>query len=310
MVAGIERGWGYGLRKPVASFAGKRTLTSARYSIVLGLLLNVSAAVAMDLGSGFATEVAGTEPGSSPTVEGTRPATPDVLIARLPGPSPAGDTALPSSSPRSPLTASPPAIVEWLNQNVRLPDTTQAFDKPSSDGEPSACIRARAEIKAIGRVADKHWVQIELLVHSRAYVPRATIEFENGLVASSAPAARQGASASVEAAAPGVIHGSVTRVPNATTLVVGDQRLRLSGIDPGPQEALPPFENWARGQGALTSEPDAQTGRYHCFTGGGVDGAEAAILNGAGPVGDGATPAYRERETRARTAKCGFWTEP
>jgi hypothetical protein len=76
----------------------------------------------------------------------------------------------------------------------------------------------------------------------------------------------------------------------------------------GPQEALPPFENWVRRQGAPMSEPDAQTGRYHCFTGGGFDGAEAAILNGAGPVGDGATLAYRERETWACTAKREFRT--
>jgi hypothetical protein len=301
MVAGIERGRGYGLRKAVASFAGKRTLTSARYSIVLGLLLNVIAVVAMDLGSGFAAEVAGTEPASSPTVEGTRPATPDVPIARLPGPSPARDIALPSGSPPSPLTASPPAIVEWLNQTVRLLDTTQAFDRPSSDGKPSAHISAGAEIKAIGLVADKNWVQIEQPDHSLAYVPRAAIEFEHGPVASSAPAARQRAYTSAQAPAPGVIHESVTRVPNATTLVVGDQRRRLSGIDSGPQEALPPFENGVRGQGALTGEPDAQTGRYHYFTGGGFDGAEAAILNGAGPVGDGATPRIaRGRLGRAR----------
>jgi endonuclease YncB( thermonuclease family) len=209
-------------------------------------------------------------------------------------------------------TENPTAITEWLNQTVRLSDTTEAFDKPSSDGKSSGRIRAGAEIKAIGLVADKHWVQIELPDHSLAYVSRAAIEFEKGPVTPSAPGAGQGgAPAGAEAAvAPSVIHGAVIRVPNAATLVVGDQRLRLSGIDPGPQTALPPFENWVRGQGALTCEPDAQTGRYHCFTGGGVDVAEAAILNGAGRVGDGATPAYRESETQARTAKRGFWTEP
>jgi len=241
-----------------------------------------------------------------------------------PGSSQAGDLPTPPAVSSLPAAGNSPAIEEWLNQTVRLPDTTQAFDKPSSDGRSLARIRAGAEIKAIGLVADKHWVQIELPDHSLAYVPRAAIEFENGPVAPSAPAVGQGgAPAGAEAAAPppatspptaaaapGVIHGSVTRVPNAATLVVGDQRLRLSGIDPGKQEALPPFENWVRGQGALTCEPDAQTGRYHCFTGGGLDVAEAAILNGAGRVGDGATPAYRESETQARTAKRGLWTEP
>jgi endonuclease YncB( thermonuclease family) len=218
-----------------------------------------------------------------------------------------------------------PAVEEWLNQNVRLHDTVQAVDRPSSDGKPSGEIRAGAEVKAIGLVAGKHWVQIELPDHSLAYVPMTAIEFENDAVAPSAPAAARSAAptgaeaappptttspAATPAAAPGVIRGPVTRVPNAATLVVADQRLRLSGIDPGPDEALAPFENWVRGQGALMCEPDAQTGRYRCLTSGGVDVAEAAILNGAGRVGDGASPEYRASETQARTAKRGLWGEP
>src|SRR5271170_804493 len=218
-----------------------------------------------------------------------------------------------------------PAVEEWLNQNVRLHDTVQAVDRPSPDGKASGEIRAGAEVKAIGLVGDKHWVQIELPDHSLAYVPRAAIEFENDAVAPSAPAAGRNAvptgaetaappitapPAATPAAAPGAIRGAVTRVPNAATLIVADQRLRLSGIDPGPQEALTPFENWLRGQGALTCDPDAQTGRYHCFTGSGVDVAEAAILNGAGRVGDGATPEYRDSETQARNAKRGLWGQP
>jgi endonuclease YncB( thermonuclease family) len=218
-----------------------------------------------------------------------------------------------------------PAVEEWLNQNVRLHDTVQVLDRPSSDGKPSGEIRAGAEVKAIGLVGHKQWVQIELPDHSLAYVPRAAIEFENDAVPPSAPAAERSATptgaatgappttvlpATAPAATPGTIRGPVTRVPNAATLVVADQRLRLSGIDPGPQEALGPFENWVRGQGVLMCEPDAQTRRYHCFTGGGVDVAEAAILNGAGRVGDGATPAYRESETQARQGRRGLWAQP
>ena len=218
-----------------------------------------------------------------------------------------------------------PTVEEWLNQNVRLHDTVQAVDRPSSDGKPSGEIRAGAEVKAIGLVAGKHWVQIELPDHSLAYVPRAAIEFENDTVAPSAPVAGQSAAptgaeaaappitsppAATPAAAPGVIRGPVTKVPNAATLVVANQRLRLSGIDPGPEGVLAPFESWVRSQGELTCEPDAQTGRYHCFTAGGVDIAEAAILNGAGRVGDGATPAYRESETAARQARRGLWQAP
>jgi endonuclease YncB( thermonuclease family) len=109
---------------------------------------------------------------------------------------------------------------------------------------------------------------------------------------------------------PAVIRGPVTKVPNAATLVVADRRIRLSGIDPGPFAALGSFESWLHGQGALLCEPDAQTGRYRCFTNNGVDVAEAAILNGAGRVGDGAMPSYRERESEARQARRGLWQGP
>jgi endonuclease YncB( thermonuclease family) len=249
-----------------------------------------------------------------------------------------GFAAEPAPASSAPSAAPAPAVEEWLNQNVRLRVTLQAVDRPSSAGKPFGEIRAGAEVKAIGLVAGKQWVEIELPDHSLAYVPRGEIEFENNAAApageqSAAPsggktatppatsAAATPAAATSAAAAPaaaisaaaatlGVVRGPATRVPNAATLVVADQRLRLSGIDPGPQEVLAPFESWVRSQGALTCEPDAQTGRYHCFTNGGIDVAEAAILNGAGRVGDGATPAYRASETQARQGRRGLWQGP
>ncbi len=238
----------------------------------------------------------------------------------------------PAPGSAAPSAAPSPTVEEWLNQNVRLRETVQALDRPSANGKPSGEIRAGAEVKAIGVMAGKQWVRIELPDHSLAYVPRGAIAFETGGGAPSPPTAAPGpgtapaaaesgtppapspppisAPGATPAAAPGVIRGPVTRVPNAATLVVNDQRIRLSGIDPGPQEVLAPFENWVRGQGALMCEPDAQTGRYHCLTGGGVDVAEAAILNGAGRVGDGATPDYRQSETAARQARRGLWAQP
>jgi endonuclease YncB( thermonuclease family) len=93
-------------------------------------------------------------------------------------------------------------------------------------------------------------------------------------------------------------------------LIVGDQRVRLSGIDPGPAEVLGPFEKWVEAQGDIACEPDAQTGRYRCKTGAGVDVAEAAILNGTGRVGDGANPEYRDSETAARQGRRGLWAQP
>ena len=204
--------------------------------------------------------------------------------------------------------------MEWLNQTLRLRAATQAFDRPSSDGKPAARIRAGAEVKAIGIVAGENWVQIELPDQQRAYIPKEAIEFDNST--GSPPGGQQPEPATLmpqktttpkTTSATAVLRGPVTKVPNAATLVVADQRIRLSGIDPGPLTVLSPFENWVRAQGPLTCEPEAQTGRYRCFTNGGIDVAEAAILNGAGRVGDGATPGYRDGETQARQSHRGLW---
>lgn len=208
-----------------------------------------------------------------------------------------------------------PTIEEWLNQTVRLRDTAQARDSPAADGKPAGEIRRGAEIKAIGLVAGKRWVQVELPDHALVYLPASAIEFESGGAATAAPpappAARPAAvSPPTATPAAAAVRGAVSKVPNAATLVVSDQRLRLSGIDPGPPAALGPFERWVEAQGALVCEPQAQTGRYRCLTGGGIDVAQAALLNGAGRVGDGASPAYRESETEARNAKRGFWGQP
>ncbi len=231
----------------------------------------------------------------------------------------AGPPAGTAPAPASPADATP-TIEEWLNQTVRLRDTVQAVDRPAAAGKPAGEIRAGAEIKAVGLVADKSWVQIELPNHAIAYLPRSAIEFENGGAAPPPATAPAGATpparsaAVTPAAAPasvaGAIRGTVSRVPNAATLVVADQRIRLSGIDPGPQAVLAPFEKWVAAQGALDCQPEAETGRYRCLTGGGVDVAQAAILNGCGRVGDGAMPAYRDSEAQARNAKRGLWGQP
>jgi len=242
--------------------------------------------------------------------------------------------ALAADQPTPAASAAPasPAIEEWLNQSVRLRQTVEAVNRPSSDGKSAGEIRSGAEVKAIGLVAGKHWVEIELPDHSQAFIPREAIEYETDPAASEpvahekaaasgapaapgsgsaatgvSPAAAAGGAVIASGAAPGAIRGKVSRVPNAATLVVGDQRIRLAGIDPGPVEDVGPFDSWVRGQGDLVCEPEARTSRYRCFTSNGVDIAEAAILNGTGRVGDGATPEYRDSEKQAREAHRGLW---
>jgi endonuclease YncB( thermonuclease family) len=229
----------------------------------------------------------------------------------------AAETASPTASqPAQPVASEPraPIVVDWLNQALRLRDTVQALDRPSSDGKALGRIRAGAEVKAIGVIAGEQWVQVELPDQGIAYIPREAVELNDSAVARSTgqgPAAtRPGATPPSATATPEIIRGPVTKVPNAGTLIVADHRIRLAGIDPGPSTVLSPFENWIRAQGALLCEPDAQTGRYRCFTSSGIDVAEAAILNGAGRVGDGATPSYREREADARQGRRGLWQGP
>lgn len=251
-------------------------------------------------------------------------------LAAEPGPAPPPAAGPIAATPPAPAaTPGTPAVEEWLNQTVRLRETVRATSLPAAGAKPAGEIRAGAEVKAIGLVAGKEWVEIELPDRSRAFVPRAAIAYEAGGETTPPPPGRPTAAppaavgAAPQAASPAVtpaaataegaaetIRGKVTRVPNAATLVVGDQRLRLSGIDPGPSAVLAAFESWVRGQGEVVCEPEAQTGRYRCFTGSGVDVAEAAILNGSGRVGDGAIPEYRTSEAQARQQKRGLWGQP
>jgi endonuclease YncB( thermonuclease family) len=244
----------------------------------------------------------------------------------------------PPVRPAAPTDLTTPAVEEWLNQTVRLRQTAQAMSRPASEGKSLGEIHTGAEVKAIGLVAGRQWVKIELPDHSQAYIPREAIEYETnpgeprqpaGVQDAVPPTSATGASPSstgstaappqageatgpqtASVAAPNTIRGKVTRVPNAATLVVGDQRIRLSGIDPGPIEDLGPFDSWVRGEGELVCTPEAQTGRYRCLTGNGVDVAQAAILNGTGRVGDGALPEYRDSETQARQTHRGLWQGP
>jgi endonuclease YncB( thermonuclease family) len=104
------------------------------------------------------------------------------------------------------------------------------------------------------------------------------------------------------------ITGPVTEVPNATTLVVADHRIRLIGIDPGPPDVLAPFEHWLLHKaGILQCAPVAQTGRYLCHSADGSDVGGTAVLSGVARVGEGATADYRKLENQAREARRGFW---
>lgn len=106
---------------------------------------------------------------------------------------------------------------------------------------------------------------------------------------------------------PAEVNGPVDKVPNAATLVVGDRRVRLAGIDPGPAAGVASFETWLHGQSALHCERQGQTTRYRCLTADNRDVAVAALLNGIARVGEGAPADYRKYEEEAREACRGLW---
>jgi endonuclease YncB( thermonuclease family) len=305
-----------GLRGPSAGKSPARSqgingrITVGAFRTRLLSSLVVAALVAFGAGSGWTAE-GGAAPATSEPAHSV-PSAPPVPDTSQTGAGPTPPTASPS-----PPTGDAPTIAEWLNQTVRLRDSVEALDQPSSDGKTAGRIRAGAEVKAIGIITGRQWVQIELPDRRLAYIPSGAVELNDNSTARSpehglepVAATTAGATSPETTSTPATVRGQVTRVPNAATLVVTDQRIRLLGIDPGPPTVLAPFESWLRAQGALACEPEAQTGRYRCFTASGVDVAEAAILNGAGRVGDGATPGYREREAEARQGHRGLWQGP
>jgi endonuclease YncB( thermonuclease family) len=288
---------------------GRITVGAFRTRLLSSLV--VTALAAFGAGSGWTAEG-----GAAPAVPSatSEPAHSVPSAPPVPDTSQTGAGPTPLAASPSPPTGNPPTIAEWLNQTVRLRDTVEALDQPSSGGKTAGRIRAGAEVKAIGIIAGRQWVQIELPDQRSACIPSGAVELNDNSAARSpehrpepAAATTAGATSPETTSTPATVRGPVTRVPNAATLVVTDQRIRLLGIDPGPPTVLAPFESWIRAQGALACEPEAQTGRYRCFTASGVDVAEAAILNGAGRVGDGATPGYREREAEARQGHRGLW---
>lgn len=280
-----------GLSQMVRTMFGRRRWRSAHIALFAAAVVWTAAAnvaaVAEQLDQPPALSVAPTgaqAPAGSSTAEG-QPAAPPL----------SGPTA---PSALAAAAAAGPTIAEPVNDMVRVLNTVQALDKPDKDGKPLGRIRAGVKIKAIGVITGGRWVQIELPNQSIAYVPLDALG-----IGANAP----GAASTSEGAK---VSGPVTAVPDAATLVLGDRAIKLAGIDPGPPSALGGFETWVHGRGPLECEPFAQTGRYRCFTNTGVDVAEAAILNGAGRVGDGATPGYREAETAARQAHRGLWQGP
>ncbi|HEY1796963.1 MAG TPA: hypothetical protein VGG57_12685 [Stellaceae bacterium] len=109
-----------------------------------------------------------------------------------------------------------------------------------------------------------------------------------------------------EKAAAAPIKGRVIGVVDAGTLVIGEQQIRLEGIDPGSVEMLSEFASWIDSRSPVTCS-EGKAGLYRCLGNNGVDIGEAAILNGIARANTDASELYKQREAEARKARRGLW---
>jgi endonuclease YncB( thermonuclease family) len=108
------------------------------------------------------------------------------------------------------------------------------------------------------------------------------------------------------------ITGTVTEAADAMTWVVAKNTVRLWGIRPALQGLAPPlvsFVERVRAKGPLECHKHANSRRYRCLTPAGEDLAEAALLAGIGRAAEGASPAYRHAEAKARRQGKGHWAK-
>ena len=108
------------------------------------------------------------------------------------------------------------------------------------------------------------------------------------------------------------ITGTVTEAADAMTWVVAKNTVRLWGIRPALQGLAPPlvsFVERVRAKGPLECHKHANSRRYRCLTPAGEDLAEAALLAGIGRAAEGASPAYRDAEAKARRQGKGLWAK-
>ena len=101
--------------------------------------------------------------------------------------------------------------------------------------------------------------------------------------------------------------GVVSEVVDAATLIVGDNKVELAGIEPADRPAMKEkLANWLKSQGSKVECTPTMT-KYRCLTTTGIDVAETAISNGAGKATPEAPTNYHSAETNAHSQRRGMW---
>jgi hypothetical protein len=139
-----------------------------RYTVIAGVTVVLAIIVFLVL-----RHISGSSGGS--------PTTATVTVSPSP---PAGATGAPQAQPASAATPgqgapttppSPATIAEFLNQTYRMAGTADALDSPVAGATVLGRVHQGAEIKVVGVLADKRWLQIELPDKRVGYIPAAAI---------------------------------------------------------------------------------------------------------------------------------------
>ncbi|NIR32275.1 MAG: VWA domain-containing protein [Gammaproteobacteria bacterium] len=96
---------------------------------------------------------------------------------------------------------------------------------------------------------------------------------------------------------------------NTARLRVEDRAIRLYGVEGVGGEPVAQMRRFIREQGGWVRCRPQTEAAYVCRTRGGIDVAEAALLNGAARAKPGAPEVYRRREQAAREAGRGVWAQ-
>lgn len=106
--------------------------------------------------------------------------------------------------------------------------------------------------------------------------------------------------------APATLEGEPVLLSTAR-LRVEERSIRLYGVEGVSGEPVAQMRRFIREQGGWVRCRAQAEAAYVCRTRGGIDLAEAALLNGAARATPGAPEVYRRREQAAREARRGVW---
>ncbi|MBL8697132.1 MAG: hypothetical protein JNK67_02090 [Alphaproteobacteria bacterium] len=232
----------------------------------------------------------GTPPTPAPTV--ANPVAPASPAASPPSAVPAPPAAVPAPPAASPA---PPAA---------LPPPADALAEPVVVAERAGVLRNAASPRALQVAQVRPGQRFTLLQEPRGADGQIWAEVKP---VDGAPGfiLRKDLVTAAEWDAP--VSGTVTRVIDAATLVVGTRTIRLGAVEAGPVRFLDIVRPWLTGAASPLNCERRSDAAFDCFSADKRDVGETMILNGLARAGAGAPAYYVEAQDKARQAKKGLW---